>query len=167
MTMPQFNSLMLKARYLILPFCIILVLGIILLIIQSSVKLLTLLTHLATASDKDILIGLFGIIDLALLANILLLIALSGYDSFIHRLDKAQKSVVALDALDGLTLAKVKLKLLGSMIVISAIGLLSTFLSLGADSDVFNHNAYLQIAIHIALSVSAVLLAYSDKLDKG
>ena len=166
MMMPQFNSLMLKARYLILPFCVILVLGIILLIIQSAAKLLSLFTHIATASDKDVLIGLFGIIDLALLANILLLIALSGYDSFIARLDNSKKSVAALDALDGLTLAKVKLKLLGSMIVISAIGLLSTFLSLGVAGETVNHNAYLQIAIHIALSLSAVLLAYSDKLDK-
>lgn len=164
--MEQFTHIMLKARYLILPFCIILILGIILLLVQASLKLLYLFANIATTSDTDVLIGLFGIIDIALLANILLLIALSGYDSFISRLNNSGKNIIGLDALDGLTLAKVKLKLLGSMIVISAIGLLSTFLS--ADyNDGFSQTAYLQIAIHIVLSLSAVLLALSDKLDKG
>lgn len=154
------------ARYLILPFCIILVLGIILLLFKASTKLIYLFGNLNNISETDVLIGLFSVIDLALLANILLLIALSGYDSFISRLNGSAEGIIGLDALDGLTLAKVKLKLLGSMIVISAIGLLSTFLSLDYN-DGFNQTAYLQIAIHLILSVSAVLLALSDKLDKS
>ena len=165
--MEQFSGFLLKARYLILPFCFILILGILLLLIQASVKLAALFGNVSLLSDKEVLIGLFGIIDLALLANILLLIALSGYDSFMSPLSRSAKNIIALDALDGLTLAKVKLKLLGSMIIISAIGLLSTFLSLDNAASDMNHNAYLQIAIHIVLSISAVLLAYSDKLDKG
>ena len=158
---------MLNTRYLILPFCIVLILGIVLLMVQSFAKLFYLFSDVGISSDKDLLIGLFGIIDLALLANILLLIALSGYDSFIARLNNSENNIMALDALDGLTLAKVKLKLLGSMIIISAIGLLSTFLSLDSGSAVINQTAYVQIAIHLVLSLSAVLLAYSDKLDKG
>lgn len=165
--MGHLTEIMLKARYLILPFCVILVLGIILLLVQASLKLIYLFSQLTSLSDTDALIGLFSIIDLALLANILLLIALSGYDSFISRLSETGKSIIGLDALDGLTLAKVKLKLLGSMIIISAIGLLSTFLSLDYEAYTFNHTAYLQIAIHVALSISAVLLAYSDRLDKS
>ena len=165
--MEQFNKIMLKARYLILPFCVILVFGIVLLFIQASKMLVSLFINMASISDKEVLIGLFGIVDLALLANILLLIALSGYDSFISRLTSDEKSVIALDALDGLTLAKVKLKLLGSMIIISAIGLLSTFLSIESFVASMGHAAYIQIAIHIVLSLSAVLLAFSDKLDKG
>lgn len=160
-----FNSIILKARYLILPFCVILVLGIILLLFQAAAKLLYLFGNITSLSDTALLIGLFSIIDLALLANILLLIALSGYDSFISRLNETAEGIIGLDALDGLTLAKVKLKLLGSMIVISAIGLLSTFLSMASDEG-FNQTAYLQIAIHIVLSLSAVLLAVSDRLDK-
>ena len=164
--MEYFSSLMLKSRYLILPFCIILIFGIFLLLIQATSKLFHLFLSVGEASNTDVLIGLFGIIDMALLANILLLIALSGYDSFISRLDGSKKKILALDALDGLTLAKVKLKLLGSMIVISAIGLLSTFLSADYNAE-FNQTAYLQITIHIVLSISAVLLAFSDKLDKS
>lgn len=163
--MKTFDSIILKARYLILPFCVILVLGIVLLLLQASMKLLYLFGNITRISDTEALIGLFSIIDLALLANILLLIALSGYDSFISRLNGNAEGIVGLDALDGLTLAKVKLKLLGSMIVISAIGLLSTFLSMGYN-DGFNQTAYLQITIHIVLSISAVLLAFSDKLDR-
>tara|TARA_A100001015_G_C14994406_1_gene715542 strand:- start:454 stop:951 length:498 start_codon:yes stop_codon:yes gene_type:complete len=165
--MEQFNKIMLKARYLILPFCVILVLGIVLLFLQASKILVSLFVNMTSISDKEVLIGLFGIIDLALLANILLLIALSGYDSFISRLRSDKKNIIALDALDGLTLAKVKLKLLGSMIIISAIGLLSTFLSIENVATSIDQVAYIQIAIHVVLSLSAVLLAYSDKLDKG
>ena len=163
--MKTFDSIILKARYLILPFCVILVLGIVLLLLQASMKLLYLFGNITRISDTEALIGLFSIIDLALLANILLLIALSGYDSFISRLNGNAEGIVGLDALDGLTLAKVKLKLLGSMIVISAIGLLSTFLSVD-NNEGFNQTAYLQITIHIVLSISAVLLAFSDKLDR-
>ena len=163
----NFSKIMLNTRYLILPFCIVLILGIVLLMIQSVSKLFYLFSNIGASSDKDVLIGLFGIIDLALLANILLLIALSGYDSFIGRLNNSKNNVMALDALDGLTLAKVKLKLLGSMIIISAIGLLSTFLSLDAGSKDLTQIATIQIAIHLVLSLSAVLLAYSDKLEKS
>ena len=163
--MRAFNNIILKARYFILPFCVILVLGIVLLLFQASLKLFYLFSNITSISDTEILIGLFSIIDLALLANILLLIALSGYDSFISRLNENAEGIIGLDALDGLTLAKVKLKLLGSMIVISAIGLLSTFLSMER-YDGFNQTAYVQIAIHFVLSLSAVLLAFSDKLDK-
>jgi len=163
----NFSKIMLNTRYLILPFCIVLILGIVLLMIQSVSKLFYLFSNIGASSDKDVLIGLFGIIDLALLANILLLIALSGYDSFIGRLNNSKNNVMALDALDGLTLAKVKLKLLGSMIIISAIGLLSTFLSLDAGLKDLTQTATIQIAIHLVLSLSAVLLAYSDKLDKS
>ena len=163
----NFSKIMLNTRYLILPFCIVLILGIVLLMIQSVSKLFYLFSNIGASSDKDVLIGLFGIIDLALLANILLLIALSGYDSFIGRLNNSKNNVMALDALDGLTLAKVKLKLLGSMIIISAIGLLSTFLSLDSGSKDLTQTATIQIAIHLVLSLSAVLLAYSDKLDKS
>ena len=163
--MKTFDSIILKARYLILPFCVILVLGIVLLLLQASMKLLYLFGNITRISDTEALIGLFSIIDLALLANILLLIALSGYDSFISRLNGNAEGIVGLDALDGLTLAKVKLKLLGSMIVISAIGLLSTFLSMD-NNEGFNQTAYLQITIHIVLSISAVLMAFSDKLDR-
>ena len=53
------------------------------------------------------------------------------------------------------------------MIIISAIGLLSTFLSVEAGTAGGDQAAYLQIAIHLVLAVSAVLLAYSDKLDKS
>ena len=165
------NKAILTARYLIMPFCVILILGIVLLIIQAAQKLLFLFLNIFSVSDKDILIGLFGIIDLALLANILLLIALSGYDSFVSRLKAPDQNVTALDALDGLTLAKAKLKLLGSMIIISAIGLLSTFRSAeavsGAGASGIDQAAYLQITIHLVLAVSAVLLTYSDKLDKS
>ena len=163
----NFSKIMLNTRYLILPFCIVLILGIVLLMIQSVSKLFYLFSNIGASSDKDVLIGLFGIIDLALLANILLLIALSGYDSFIGRLNNSKNNVMALDALDGLTLAKVKLKLLGSMIIISAIGLLSTFLSLDAGLKDLTQTGTIQIAIHLVLSLSAVLLAYSDKLDKS
>ena len=161
------NKLMLAARYLILPFTVILLLGIVLLIIQAAGEIIYLFTHLATISNKDVLIGLFGIIDLALLANILLLISLSAYDSFVSRLNTSSEQVSGLDALDGLTLAKVKLKLLGSMLIISAIGLLSSFLSLGISDNGNLEGLYAQVAVHLVLAVSAVLLAYSDRLDKS
>lgn len=161
------NRLMLAARYLILPFALILLLGIVLLMLQAGEQTLFLFTHLGSLSSKGVLIGLFGIIDLALLANILLLIALSAYDSFVSRLNTSSEKVSGLDALDGLTLAKAKLKLLGSMIIISAIGLLSSFLSLGSKADQNFEGLYAQIAIHLVLSLSAVLLAFSDRLDKS
>ena len=161
------NKTILAARYLVMPFCMILILGIVLLIYQAIQKLLYLFGNMSSVSDKEVLIGLFSIIDFALLANILLLIALSGYDSFVARLNTSEEKGAALDALDGLTLAKVKLKLLGSMIIISAIGLLSAFLNAGTAAAGFDQTAYLQIAIHLVLSLSAVLLAVSDKLDKS
>ena len=51
--MEQFDNIMLKARYLILPFCIILVLGILLLLVQACLKLAYLFGSITETSDAD------------------------------------------------------------------------------------------------------------------
>ena len=102
-------------------------------------------------------------VDVALLANLVLLIAFSAYDAFVSDLSSKAEKVRGLEILNGLTLTNVKFKLLGSMIIISAIGLMSSFLGLEKQNSTNYEVIAAQVVIHLTFAVTALLLAFSDK----
>lgn len=159
------NKFFLTARFLILPFAITLLISILALLAIVIQQAIHLVTNLGSLSEKEVILEILSMVDVALLANLVLLISFSAYDAFVADLsDKAEK-VRGLEILNGLTLTNVKFKLLGSMIIISAIGLMSSFLSLSKADSINIELIAIQIAIHLTFAVTAMLLAFADKLS--
>ncbi len=113
-----------------------------------------------TASEKDIIVGTLNLIDLALVAGLVIMVMLSGYENFVSRLDleHAKESIAWLGKLDAGTL---KLKVSAAIVAISGIQLLKWYMEL---EKIPNEKLLWMVVIHLTFVASALLLTVMDRL---
>jgi uncharacterized protein (TIGR00645 family) len=151
------------SRWLLAP----LYLGLGALLLLFSVYFLRELVHLAQTAmslqETDIILASLSLIDLTLVAGLVVMVMLSGYENFVSRLTiaDAEKSISWLGKLDSGTL---KLKVAASIVAISAVQLLKAFME--ADT-IPNDKLMWMTLIHITFVVSALLLAVMDRMIIG
>ena len=148
------------SRWLLAPFYLGLILGLVALLAKFALRVVDLVGHVLSASSNEVTIGILSLIDLSLMANLVLMVIFAGYEGFISRLDVGEGGV-RLDWMGQVGFGDLKLKLLASIVAISAIHVLEGFLGAGHESD--RDLAWL-VGIHMAFVVSAVLLALMDRL---
>ncbi|OGV28319.1 MAG: hypothetical protein A3F18_03225 [Legionellales bacterium RIFCSPHIGHO2_12_FULL_37_14] len=127
---------------------------------RFSVELFHLITHIANATNTDIMLGALDLVDVVMIANLLIMVTLGGYETFVSRLeiDDHPDQPEWLDHLDA---GAMKVKLALSLIGISSIHLLRTFI----DPDKQTQSAVMwQVIIHLTLLVSALAIAYTNRL---
>ena len=108
---------------------------------------------------RNLLLFVLHIVDLALIGNLVLMILFAGYENFVSKIGAARASEDKPSWMGKVDFSGLKLKLVGSIVAISGINLLETFL------DLENHNdrdVYWQIVIHLVFVGSGVLLAMMD-----
>ena len=149
------------SRWLLAPFYLGLILGLLALLAKFALRVVDLVGHVLSGSGNEITVGILSLIDLSLMANLVLMVIFAGYESFISRLDVGEGGV-RLDWMGRVGFGDLKLKLLASIVAISAIHLLEGFLDADHQSD--RALAWL-VGIHMAFVVSAVLLALMDRLS--
>ena len=115
------------------------------------------------SSDDAILVTL-SLIDLTLAGNLILIVLFSGYENFVSKLnidDGGDRP----DWMGKVDFAGLKMKLVGSIVAISAIHLLKEFMELGRDGAAINgeHLKWLTV-IHLTFVMSGLLLAVMDYL---
>ena len=118
---------------------------------------------LIESSDDAILVTL-SLIDLTLAGNLILIVLFSGYENFVSKLnidDGGDRP----DWMGKVDFAGLKMKLVGSIVAISAIHLLKEFMELGRDGAPINsqHLFWLTV-IHLTFVMSGLLLAVMDYL---
>jgi uncharacterized protein (TIGR00645 family) len=113
--------------------------------------------------DKAILV-ILSLIDLSLAGNLLLIVIFSGYENFVSRLDKADPDdrPAWMGTVDFQAL---KMKLLASIIAISAVALLKQFMIMGEPEAMDREQLIFLIAIHLTFVISGVLMAAMDFLS--
>lgn len=122
--------------------------------------LIVLIVHLNGSSDTQIMLGVLELIDVVMIANLLIMVIMGGYETFVSSLD--------LDAhpekpewLGHLDAGSMKVKLALALIGISSIHLLRTFIE---PSKFSNVAVAWQVGIHLTLLVSAVTIAFTNRL---
>lgn len=123
-------------------------------------ELFDLFFHLNGPSDTSIMLGVLGLIDVVMIANLLIMVILGGYETFIASLgiDRHPDQPEWLDHLDA---GAMKIKLALALIGISSIHLLRTFI----DPDKHSNIAISwQVGIHLTLLVSALTIAFANRL---
>lgn len=116
-------------------------------------------------ADKVILVVL-TLIDLTLAGNLLLIVLFSGYESFVSKLDVAEASE-RLGWMGTVDFSGLKMKLIASIVAISAIHLLKRFMEIGkSKGDIGFGNSELMwlVVIHMVFVLSGVLMALMDYL---
>jgi uncharacterized protein (TIGR00645 family) len=116
---------------------------------------------LLTASTSDTILVVLTLVDLSLVANLVVIVMVAGWENFVGRLlDKSDGS--QLEWVGDLDFGAVKMKLIASVTAIAAIQMLETFVHIDQTSK---QDAMWQLFILLGIGVTGVLLALMDKLS--
>lgn len=120
---------------------------------------------LSSSSDDAILLVL-SLIDLTLAGNLLLIVLLSGYENFVSKLN-VDDGGDRPDWMGKVDFAGLKMKLVGSIVAISAIHLLKRFIELGGtgpEATIDVQQLFWLTVIHLTFVISVLLPALMDYL---
>jgi uncharacterized protein (TIGR00645 family) len=125
------ERLVLALRWLLLPLYLTLLLALVPIYVTVGRDFWHIAAEIAASNDIDLVVALCSVLDLVLLGNLLVMVALSSYDSYISRVEvPASPRPEWLGKLDS---GNVKVKVAVSVSMISAIHLLRAFLRDDAD----------------------------------
>lgn len=139
------------------------------------------LIHLVSIANKitenEIMLIVLGLIDVVMIANLLIMVIIGGYETFVSRLNLKEHHDQP-EWLSHVNAATMKIKLSMALIGISSIHLLKTFINLGTVSippgtspemavqliAASQVEVFWQVAIHITFILSAIAMAYTDRI---
>ena len=87
---------------------------------------------MGTLSYNEWIMNVLELLDLTLVANLVLIVAFSGYENFISKIDIAEDHIDRPSWMGRLDFSGLKLKIIGSVVAISLIELLQDFLNLSS-----------------------------------
>lgn len=125
------------------------------------VELWHLLQEADHITETQIMLTVLGLIDVVMIANLLIMVIVGGYETFVSRLN-LQGHPDQPEWLSHVNAGVLKVKLATALIGISSIHLLKTFIN--AD-NVSEKTIAWQVGIHLTFVLSALALAVTDKIS--
>ena len=112
--------------------------------------------------EADLVLVILSLVDLALIGGLLVMVMLSGYENFVSAIDlkEGQEKLSWLDKLDS---GSLKQKVAASIVAISSIHLLKAFMAV---QNIANDKLMWYVIIHMTFVLSALGMAYVDKINK-
>jgi uncharacterized protein (TIGR00645 family) len=129
-----FQSLIFVSRWLIAPFLVGLLIGVVLLLYRFFADLLALAIGVPKEGWHDLIVGILNLVDIALTANLILIVIFSGYENFIRKIELEEHAYLPAGLID-VDFGALKQKLLGSIAVIAAVDALAWYLDLQGTVD--------------------------------
>jgi uncharacterized protein (TIGR00645 family) len=115
-------------------------------------------------AETTIMLTVLGLIDVVMISNLLVMVIVGGYETFVSRL-RLEGHPDQPEWLSHVNAAVLKVKLATAIIGISSIHLLKTFIEAGTPDTKMTAYAMLwQTIIHLAFVVSAVAIAWVDRI---
>ncbi len=111
-------------------------------------------------NETLIMLVVLALIDVVMISNLLIMVIVGGYETFVSRM-YLEKHPDQPEWLSHVNASVLKVKLATAIIGISSIHLLKTFINAGNYSD---RVLIAQTAIHITFLLSAMAIAYTDRL---
>jgi uncharacterized protein (TIGR00645 family) len=146
------------SRWLMAPFYIGLVLALAVLIVVFLHEIVTMVPLLAALDETQVILWVLTLIDLSLAGNLVVMVIFAGYENFVSKMEMEDHPDRP-DWMGHIDFSAMKLKLVASIVAISAIHLLKAFMSI--DSYTREQLMFL-IAIHLTFVVSGVMMAVMD-----
>ena len=119
------------------------------------------------SNETLIMLTVLGLIDVVMISNLLVMVIVGGYETFVSRL-RLEGHPDQPEWLSHVNAAVLKVKLATAIIGISSIHLLKTFIeasTLGQPGSMVTVDAVIwQTVIHIAFVVSALAIAWVDRI---
>jgi uncharacterized protein (TIGR00645 family) len=157
------EALLFASRWLLAPFYLGLALSILVLLIKFIEEFIHIAGNAFQATEADIIVGVLSLVDLTLTGSLLVIVIFSGYENFVSKIDHSKHRDWP-EWMGTIDFTALKLKLLSSIVAISAIQLLKQFMAVKTASD---RDLFWYVVIHLAFVGSSVLLALSDRISGG
>ena len=148
------------SRWLLAPFYLGLALSIVLLLIKFMEEFLHIALHAFTATEAEVILGVLALVDLSLTGSLLIIVIFSGYENFVSKIDHSNHRDWP-EWMGTIDFTALKLKLLSSIVAISAIQLLKQFMAIGKAPD---RDLFWLVVIHVVFVASSGLLGLSDRI---
>lgn len=121
-------------------------------------------------TETQVMLGVLTLVDITMVANLLTMVIIGGYATFVSRLDLAGHPDRP-DWLEHIDAGTMKVKLAGSLVGVSGIHLLQSFINMNAlskaDPIVYGQTidgVKWQVIIHAVFLLSSIMLAYTEKV---
>ena len=181
--------LIFNSRWLLAPFYLGLMIGMVILLVKFFQEFVHLIPHTLDSSESDVVLAILTLVDMSLVANLLLIIVFSGYENFVSKIDTAGHEDRP-DWMGKVDFSGLKMKVIASIVAISAIELLKAFVNIGAQLDAMalaiatgaaatgaavapagdwtwtpaDKSLLWKVVIHVVLVTSGVLFAIMDRV---
>ena len=158
------EAILFKSRWLLAPFYVGLVLSLVLLLgafLAELMHFLPQLLDLAHIDPEQVILAVLSLIDLSLAGNLVVIVIFSGYENFVSKFD-----IDSHDRPEWMTkvdFGGLKMKLLSSIVAISAIQVLKAFMNAGSYDD---KKLWSMAGIHVVFLGSMLIAAISDRISE-
>ena len=156
------EGVLFASRWMLAPLYLGLAATLAILVVSFAMKAWALVTGLPEASSDEVIVGLLSLIDLSLMANLVLIVVWAGYENFVSRLDTPGHPDRP-DWISHIGYGDLKLKLMTSIVAISAIHVLEDFMHISSTTD---RQLMWSVGIHLTFVASGLLLALMDRLTE-
>lgn len=149
------------SRWLLAPIYLGLSFGLLILGIKFFQEVIHVFPLILSQSEADVVLLILSLIDLSLVGGLLVMVMLSGYENFVSSID-IKEGTEKLSWIGKMDAGSLKQKVAASIVAISSIHLLKVFMNAEA---IDNDKLLWYILIHLTFVLSAVLMAYVDRLN--
>ncbi len=148
----------LASRWILVVFYIVLAAALAIYAIAFVGKFLHLVQEIFHLGEDEIILAMLSLIDASLVASLIVMVMISGYENFVSRFDEGNSELSWLGKLDA---GSLKIKVASAIVAISSIHLLQIFLN---SSKYSNDKIMWSLLLHMTFIASAVFLGVLDRL---
>ena len=157
----HFERALFASRWLLAPFFMALIIALAVLLLKAFQELWHFVSHAFTATESEVILGVLALIDLTLTGSLILIVVFSGYENFVSKIQHSGHEDWP-EWMSKIDFSGLKLKLLSSIVAISAIQVLKAFMNLKNISD---RDLLWYAGIHMVFVLSGVFMALTDKIS--
>jgi uncharacterized protein (TIGR00645 family) len=120
-----------------------------------------------TPDEDDVMLAVLGLVDVTMVANLVYMVVVGGYSLFVSRMDiEAHRDRP--EWLEKTNAATLKIKLASSLVGVSGIHLLKTFIEIEEKFEPGDtERVKWRVIIHVVFLFSALILAFSERVLYG
>ena len=151
-----------SSRWLQAPLYIGLIFAQLIYVYQFILELVHLFQGIQRVTETDIMLVVLGLIDVVMISNLLIMVIIGGYETFVSRL-KMDDHPDSPEWLAHVNANTMKIKLSLALVGISSIHLLKTFINI---EQVSEKAAIFQVVIHVVFLLSSIAMGITTKLTQ-
>ena len=156
------ESILFNSRWILAPVYIGLVISLLMLLTAFVTEIIHAVPQLIGMKTEVVILTVLSLIDLSLALNLVLIVVFSGYENFVSKIDTGD-SEDRPQWMGTLDFSGMKMKLIGSIVAISAISLLRAFMTLtSGEAPLDEARLQWMVILHLTFIASGVLFAAMD-----